>query len=308
MDEQVTMTDGYVIGGTVFAPRRIEAGLHVVATPIGNLGDMTVRGLETLAGVELIACEDTRVTGKLLKHFGIATRMTPYHEHNADKAGPRLLDMLREGARIALVSDAGTPLVSDPGYRLVEAARAASLPVWTVPGASSPIAALAASGLPSDTFLFDGFLPAKTGKRRARLKELKAVPATLIFFESPNRLEASLADIAAELGPDRRLAVCRELTKLHEEVRDGTPGELAEHYAGGKVRGEIVLVVEPPLAGSEEKPDADALLRELLYRTSPSRAAAEAAELTGMPRRELYRKALELAGRMRGGARSGDGE
>ena len=288
---------GYTIGQASFAARTIPPGLHVVATPIGNLADITLRALETLASVDLIACEDTRVTGRLLKHFAISTRMTPYHEHNAEKAAPKLIDMLHEGKRIALVSDAGTPLVSDPGYRLVAAARAGGLPVWPIPGASAPIAALAASGLPSDTFLFDGFLPARAGKRQARLRQLKPVPATLIFFESPNRLGASLADIAAELGGERTLAVCRELTKLHEEIRSGPAGEMAAYYAAGKVRGEIVVVVAPPGKAEQSALDADTLLHELMATTSPSRAAAEAAELTGMARRDLYRRALELAGR-----------
>ncbi|MCB1462002.1 MAG: 16S rRNA (cytidine(1402)-2'-O)-methyltransferase [Nitratireductor sp.] len=288
--------EGFIIGQATFPAREIEPGLYLVATPIGNLGDMTVRGLEVLASADTIACEDTRVTGKLLKHFAIATRMTAYHEHNADKAGPKLLEMLREGARVALVSDAGTPLVSDPGYRLVEAARAEGLPVWPVPGASAPIAALAASGMPSDTFLFDGFLPTKTNARRKRLGELRDIPATLIFFESPNRLAECLADIAAELGETRRLAVCRELTKLHEEVRSGGAGELAQAYAGQKVKGEIVLVLAPPADDETNAIDTDALLAELLETASVSRAAAQAAELTGRPRRELYQRALELSG------------
>lgn len=288
--------EGFIIGQATFPAREIEPGLYLVATPIGNLGDMTVRGLEVLASADTIACEDTRVTGKLLKHFAIATRMTAYHEHNADKAGPKLLEMLREGARVALVSDAGTPLVSDPGYRLVEAARAEGLPVWPVPGASAPIAALAASGMPSDTFLFDGFLPAKTNARRKRLGELRDIPATLIFFESPNRLAECLADIAAELGETRRLAVCRELTKLHEEVRSGGADELAQAYAGQKVKGEIVLVLAPPADDETNAIDTDALLAELLETASVSRAAAQAAELTGRSRRELYQRALELSG------------
>lgn len=286
---------GFIIGQSSFPEREIAPGLYVVATPIGNLGDMTVRALETLASADIIACEDTRVTGKLLKHFGIATRMSAYHEHNADRAGPLLLDMLREGKRVALVSDAGTPLVSDPGYRLVETARSEGLPVFPIPGPSAPIAALVASGMPSDTFLFDGFLPAKTAKRRARLKQLKAVAATLVFFESPNRLGECLTDMAAELGDDRRVAMCRELTKLHEEIRRGTAAELAEAYCGAKTKGEIVLVVAPPDEDDDAALDTDTLLTELLASSSVSRAAAEAANLTGLPRRDLYRRALELA-------------
>jgi len=290
----------YMIGQATFPSREIAPGLYVVATPIGNLGDVTLRALETLASVDVIACEDTRVTSKLLKHFAIATPMTAYHEHNAEKAGPKLMKMLAEGKRVALVSDAGTPLISDPGYRLVVAARGEGVDVWPIPGASAPVAALAASGMASDTFLFDGFLPAKRNARCKRLNELKNVPATLIFFESPNRLADSLADITAEMGGQRRVAICRELTKLHEEVRSGAANELAGEYAGTKVRGEIVLVIAPPEDG-EATVDADAVLTELMEGASLSRAAAQAAEMTGLPRRQLYQRALELAAREKDG-------
>lgn len=288
---------GYRIGGVECAPRPVEPGLYLVATPIGNLGDVTLRALETLASVAIIACEDTRVTARLLARYAITTPMTPYHEHNADRAGPKLVEMLLGGASVALVSDAGTPLVSDPGRRLVEAARAAGIAVHPVPGASAVLAALTASGLAGDSFLFEGFLPNRAGQRRRRLGQLREVPANLVFFESPNRLAASLADIAATLGADRRAAVCRELTKLHEEVRSGTLGELAAHYGIQPVRGEIVVVVGPPAApAAATAQDADALLERLVPAHGLSRAAALAAAETGLARRDLYQRALRLAG------------
>jgi 16S rRNA (cytidine1402-2'-O)-methyltransferase len=283
---------GFSIQSASFPPRLLEPGLYVVATPIGNLSDITIRALETLASAGLIAAEDTRVSGKLLKHYGISTRMISYHEHNAETAGARILDEIRSGAPVALITDAGTPVISDPGQRLVARARAEGLAVWPVPGPSAPVAALSASGMASSAFLFAGFLPVKEAARRARLRELGAVDATLIFFESPNRLDKTLAAIAAELGAGRGVAICREITKLHEEQVRGTAGELAAAYAGKPVKGEIVLLVEPP---AEEAPaDPDALLSGLLARMSVSEAAAEAARLTGLPRRTLYSRALEL--------------
>lgn len=290
---------GYRIGQAEFPARAIEPGLYVVATPIGNLGDITLRALEVLASAELIACEDTRMTARLLQRYGITAQTTAYHEHNAARVGPKLIETLKGGAAVALVSDAGTPLVSDPGFRLVEAARAEGIAVWPVPGASSAIAALTASGLPADSFFFDGFLPSKASQRIRRLDVLKAVPASLIFFESPNRLVASLADIAAALGPDRQVAVCRELTKMHEEVRRGSATELAEHFGDNAPRGEIVIVVGPPGEASEPM-DADAVravLTELMVTHSPSRAAALAAIETGLPKRDLYQLAMELGGK-----------
>ena len=206
---------------------RLAPGLHIVATPIGNLGDITLRALATLAGADLIACEDTRVTRKLLDRYGIATPLTPYHDHNAAKARPALLRRLAEGAAIALVSDAGTPLISDPGFKLVRAAQEAGHPVTALPGASAVLAALAVAGLPTDQFFFAGFLPPKQAARRARIAELARIPATLVLFETGPRLAATLADLAAGLGR-REAAVCRELTKLHEEVRRGDLATLAQ--------------------------------------------------------------------------------
>ena len=279
---------------------RPSPGLHIVATPIGNLRDVTLRALDTLAGADLIACEDTRVTRKLLAAYGIATPMAAYHEHNADRARPRLLERLTTGGCVALVSDAGSPLVSDPGYKLVRAAIAAGLPVRVVPGPSASLAALALSGLPTFRFLFTGFLPAKRAQRRRRLIELRSLRATLLVFETAPRLAALLADMAQILGP-RDAALCRELTKLHEEVRRGTLAELAAHYReSGPPKGEMVIVVGPP-TDPETLDDAavDSLLDEMLAHASLRDAAARVAAATGRPRREIYARALGRA-KMRG--------
>src|SRR5262245_1737449 len=233
----------YLLNGQSAIAPPLAPGLHLVATPIGNLRDVTVRALEVLAAADLIACEDSRVTRKLLDHYGIATSLTPYHEHNAAQARPKLLARLAEGAAIALVSDAGTPLVSDPGYKLVREARAAGASVTALPGASAVLAALTLSALPTDRFFFEGFLPAKEAARRARIAELKRIPATLVLFETGPRIADALADLAAELGP-RQAALCRELTKLYEEVRRGDLGTLAREAAqADEPRGEIVIVV-----------------------------------------------------------------
>ena len=269
-------------------------GLHVVATPIGHLGDVTLRALATLASADLIACEDTRVTRVLLDRYGIRTPLLAYHEHNAEAQRPRLLAALAEGKAVALVSDAGTPLVSDPGYRLVAEAIAAGHPVVPVPGASALLSALVAAGLPTDTFLFAGFLPPKTAARQKRLAGLKGIPATLVFYESPHRLAESLADMAAVLG-DRKAAVARELTKTFEEVRRGGLAGLAAAYADAPTpKGEIAVVVAPPDETAPEAADVDALLLGLIPEKGVKGAADEAAALTGLSRRDLYRRALEL--------------
>jgi 16S rRNA (cytidine1402-2'-O)-methyltransferase len=267
-----------------------------VATPIGNLGDMSARGIATLAGVDLVACEDTRMTGKLLSLLGIRAALTPYHEHNAERARPAILARLRAGAAVALVSDAGTPLVSDPGYRLVRACLAEDIAVTSVPGASALLTALQLSGLPSDRFLFQGFLPPKTVARKKSLAELAAVPATLVFYESTQRLAASLADMAEILGP-REAAVARELTKLHEEVRRAPLNELAIHYASaGPPKGEAAIVVAPPGEAPEPEPaDVDRMLAEMLETGSVRDAADTVAVATGLPRRMLYARAVELS-------------
>ena len=288
-------TRRYVLDGHQTDVARLAPGLHIVATPIGNLGDITLRALAALAGADLIACEDTRVTRKLLDRYAIATPLTPYHDHNAAQARPALLRRLAEGAAIALVSDAGTPLISDPGFKLVRAAHDAGYAVTTLPGASSLLAALAVAGLPTDQFLFAGFLPPKAAARRSRIAELGRIPATLVLFETGPRLAAALADLAAGLGP-REATVCRELTKLHEEIRRGDLETLAQNCAGSELRGEIVLVIGPPSAPVEVSlSDADALLRQALARVSLKDAVGEVAEATGLPRRELYQRALKLA-------------
>jgi len=291
---------GYVVAGHAIAVARAAPGLHVVATPIGNLGDITLRALAVLAGVDLIACEDTRVTRKLLDRYGIETPLTPYHDHNAATARPKLLRRLAEGAAIALVSDAGTPLVSDPGFKLVREARDAGHAVTALPGASASLAALAIAGLPTDQFFFGGFLPPKQEARRARIAELARIPATLVLYETGPRVAAALEDLAAGLG-SREAALCRELTKLHEEVRRGDLAELAKSCAQGEVRGEIVLVVGPPPAQARPADaDVDSLLRRALARVSLKDAVGEVALATGLPRRELYQRALVLAERQNG--------
>lgn len=285
----------YALDGTTVEVAPLTPGLHVVATPIGNLGDITLRALQALAGADVIACEDTRVTHKLLERYGIATPLTPYHEHNAAKARPALLQRLGEGEAIALVSDAGTPLISDPGYKLVRAAREAGHAVTALPGASAVLTALAVAGLPTDQFLFAGFLPPKQAARKTRIAELARVWATLVLFETGPRLGESLADLAAGLGPEREAALCRELTKLHEESRRGTLASLAETYTREAPRGEIVLVIAPP---AQPQPataaEAETLLRQALARLSLKDAVGEVAVATGLPRRDVYQQALAL--------------
>ena len=290
-----TASRDFFIGAHRLKAPSLASGLYIVATPIGNLGDMTVRGLEVLAAADLVACEDTRVTATLMQRFGLKTPLTAYHEHNAQKVRPRLMAALEAGRAIALVSDAGTPLVSDPGYRLVREVVEAGHKVFPVPGASAPLAALVASGLPSDTFCFAGFLPQKGGPRTARLEELSRIPATLIFFESPHRIAASLADMASVFGGEREAAVAREITKRFETFERGTLEELARHFADGPARGEFVVVIAPP----PERPqadagDADALLAEALKTMKAAGAAKHVAQLTGLDRKDLYARALEM--------------
>lgn len=271
-------------------------GLHLVATPIGNLKDIGLRALEILAGADVIACEDTRVTRRLTERYGIATPLTPYHEHNAAGARPRLLARLAEGQSVALVSDAGTPLISDPGYKLVRATQDAGYSVTAVPGASAILAALSVAGLPTDRFFFEGFLPPKQTARQKRIVTLAAVPATLVFYESGQRLCATLADLAAGLGA-RAAAICRELTKLHEEIRRDDLATLAATYAAGQeTRGEIVIVVAPPPdEQNTAAEDIDGLLRKALSRVSVKDAVVEVALATGQSRREIYQRAIALS-------------
>ena len=285
----------YAPAGVPIEAGKAPGGLYLVATPIGNLADISLRALEVLAGCDVIACEDTRVTRKLTERYGIATPLTPYHEHNAAEARPKLLARLARGEAVALVSDAGTPLISDPGYKLVRAAQEAGHAVTAIPGASSVLAALGVAGLPTDRFFFEGFLPAKQAARRKRIAALANIPATLVLFESGPRLAEALADLADGLGA-RAAAICRELTKLHEEVRRGELGGLARDYAqGAETRGEIVIVVEPPQEAALPAADVDELLRQALARTSLKDAVGEVALASGRPRREVYQRALALS-------------
>ena len=271
----------------------LPPGLYIVATPIGNLSDLSPRAAEVLAKADLIAVEDSRVTAKLLHHIGVKRPMQPYHDHNAERVRPRLLERMRAGA-VALVSDAGTPLISDPGYKLVRDARAAGIPVTTVPGPSAAVAALTLAGLPTDRFLFLGFLPAKAGAKAAAIAEAAAVRATLVLYESGPRLAATLQALAEGLG-DREAAVAREISKRFEETVTGTLSELGARYAVAPPKGEIVIVVGPPgEAEAAGEAEVDSALREAMGRLSASRAAAEVAERLGVPRRQAYDRALRL--------------
>jgi 16S rRNA (cytidine1402-2'-O)-methyltransferase len=292
----------YTMGGHVFPAPSAAAGLHLVATPIGNLGDITLRALETLAGVDTIACEDTRITRRLTERYGIAAALIPYHEHNAATARPKILERLAQGAAIALVSDAGTPLISDPGFKLVREACAAGHAVTALPGASSVLTALSVAALPTDRFFFEGFLPAREGARRARLSELARIEATLVLFESGNRVQGTLADLAGIMGA-REGAICRELTKLHEEVIRGSLAALAGRAESLETRGEFVLVIGPPAADAQAITDdaLDDLLRDQLKAHSVKDAVAHAVALSGRPRREVYARALALAKESRDG-------
>jgi 16S rRNA (cytidine1402-2'-O)-methyltransferase len=282
------------------APAGAAQGLTLVATPIGNLGDLSPRALATLRGADAVLCEDTRVTGAMLARHGVSVTMVPLHEHNEDDQTPKVLARLRGGARIALVSDAGTPLVSDPGYRLVRAAIAEGLAVHAVPGPNAAVMALTLSGLPPHPFLFLGFLPSKAGPRAAEIAGLRTMEraglsAAVIFYEAPHRLGDTLAALAEGLGGDRPAAVARELTKRFEEVRRGTLAVLAAHYASAEARGEICIVLGP---APEERSSAEELetrLRDALAAGMSIRdAAAAVAEATGLPRKQVYARALEL--------------
>ncbi|HLX15163.1 MAG TPA: 16S rRNA (cytidine(1402)-2'-O)-methyltransferase [Bradyrhizobium sp.] len=286
----------FSVDGQVLTAAKPVPGLYLVATPIGNLGDITLRALETLAGVDIIACEDTRITRRLTERYSIAAQLKPYHEHNAALVRPKLLERLAEGASIALVSDAGTPLISDPGFKLVREVCAAGHRVVALPGPSSVLAALSVAALPTDRFYFEGFLPPKAAARRARLAELSRIDATLVMFESGNRVQETLADLAEIMGA-RDAAICREMTKLHEEISRAPLAELAQSAASLETRGEFVLVVAPaPAGGQAMSADAlDDLLRNRLERDSVKDAVAHAVELSGRPRREIYARALELA-------------
>jgi 16S rRNA (cytidine1402-2'-O)-methyltransferase len=278
---------------------KLASGLYLVATPIGNLGDIGARAIEVLGAVDGVLCEDTRHSGRLMAALGLDVRLSPYHEHNAARVRPRLIEALQGGASLALISDAGMPAIADPGHKLVREALDAGILVSAVPGPSAVLMALAISGLPTDRFFFQGFLPAKSSARQKVLAELATIPATLVLFESPNRLAACLADAALALG-QRPAAIARELTKLHEEVRRGPLDELAAALAAEPApKGEIVVVIGPPEPGSLRVADeeVDAQLGAALAEHGPSRAAALVAEATGRPRGQLYKRALALRAR-----------
>ena len=293
----------FVVDGHLVTAAHAVPGLHLVATPIGNLGDITLRALQTLAGVDLIACEDTRITRRLTERYGIGAELTPYHEHNATTARPRILHRLARGASIALVSDAGTPLISDPGFKLVREACAAGHAVIALPGPSSVLAALSVAGLPTDRFFFEGFLPPKEAARRARLAELARIDATLVLFESGNRVRDTLHDLAGLMG-GREAAICRELTKLHEEIKRARLAVLAQDADQLETRGEFVLVIGPPDADAATMTAEalDDLLRGELTHRSVKDAVSHAVELSGRPRREVYARALELAKTVKSGS------
>lgn len=300
MSQAMPAVHRYTIGGFQFEARSLSPGLYLIATPIGNLRDVTLRALETLASADLIFCEDTRITSRLLNHYGIAKPLKPYHDHNAAKVRPALLARLSGGAAIALVSDAGTPLISDPGYKLVVEALARGHRIEVVPGASASVMAVTLSGLPADRFLFAGFLPARSSERRRALEELRSVPAALVFFEAPGRVAETLEAIRTALG-DRRVAIARELTKFHEEVMRGSADELLEQIASrNSLKGEITIVVAPPAPQPADPIEVEKALRLALANAPPARAAAQVARRFGLPRKDLYALAMRTKDRAGG--------
>ena len=290
------MSDASLFPPTAPPARSVAPGLYLVATPIGNLRDMTLRALDVLAAADLVLAEDTRVTAKLLTAYGLRARLERCDDHASARAAEIAVERLKAGEVVALVSDAGTPLVSDPGYVVARAAIAEDLPVHPIPGPSSLLAALCLAGLPADRFTFIGFLPPKSGARRTQLEELRTSRQTLVFFESGPRLKDSLADMAQVLGP-RPAAVTRELTKLYEEAVRGTLAELAVDPRCDAPKGEIVIVVGPGEAEVASAEDADTALREALTRLPPGEAASEVSKALNLPRKPLYKRALELQGR-----------
>ncbi|WP_295950306.1 16S rRNA (cytidine(1402)-2'-O)-methyltransferase [uncultured Bartonella sp.] len=287
----------YIIGANAYEAPALEPALYLVATPIGNLGDITLRAIETIAAADVLACEDTRVTRILLDRYGIHQKPIVYQEHNVEEAGRKLLAALEDNQSVALVSDAGMPLISDPGFRLVAEAREKNIKIVPVPGASAALTALIATGLPTDSFFFSGFLPTKSMQRKARLEELGSIPASLIFYESPHRVSTTLSDMVDVFGEKRRGAICREMTKKFETVDVAPLSKLKERYNDSeKIRGEIVIIVEPP-SKQEEKFDTeeiDKLLIDLAKDLSVAKAAAEAAKITGHKKPELYKRLLSL--------------
>lgn len=287
----------FFIQGRGFDPDPIEHGLYLVATPIGHLDDITIRALKILSSVDLIACEDTRTSGKLLNHYGIKAAKIAYHEHNAEMAGAKILEKLAHGQSVALISDAGTPLISDPGYRLVRQSIELGHPIIPVPGASAIMTALTASGMATDQFTFVGFLPNKPAARKSILSRFLTQTTTLILYESPHRVKTLLQDIAQIYGPDTGLCIGRELTKKFEEFLRGTADDLMLHFQNNPPRGEMVILIA--LKGKEQTMDVDQTLLELLSENSTSRAVAQAALITGLPKRQLYQRALALSDQTR---------
>ena len=274
-------------------------GLYIVATPIGNLGDISLRALWTLSHADRIACEDTRLSGALLAHYGIKKPLLPYHDHNADKVRPQIMQQLKEGESIVLISDAGMPLIADPGFKLVRECRAQGINVTVIPGANAALTALAGSGLPTDHFYFAGFLPPKPAARKKAIEELSPIPSTLVIFEAPQRLADALDDLAQGLGASRSAAVARELTKMFEETKLATLGELTVYYREHPAKGEIVIVVAPPEKKAEKTDTAliDNLLRDTLRTQTLRDAVAAVSEATGARKTEVYARALGLKGK-----------
>jgi 16S rRNA (cytidine1402-2'-O)-methyltransferase len=297
----------FTVAASALTAPRPSPGLYLVATPIGNLGDITLRALETLAGCDLIACEDSRVTRRLLEKFLISTPLTPYHEHNAQAARPKLMELLSQGSAIALVSDAGTPLISDPGFKLVREAANAGHAITPIPGASAVLAALTVAGLPTDRFYFEGFLPPKEGARRARIKELVRIDATLVLFEGGSRIADALRTLADSMG-ERDGAICRELTKLHEDIRRAPLSALASEAPHLETRGEFVIVIAPPRPDAQQlsAEEIDDILKATMKTQSVKDAVAHAVELSGRPKREVYARALDLAKQPSGPGRDDD--
>jgi 16S rRNA (cytidine1402-2'-O)-methyltransferase len=275
------------------AAEPLSSGLYLVATPIGNLGDISLRALSVLARADVIYCEDTRHSRTLASHFGLGTPLRPYHEHNAEEQRPKILAELSAGRSIALISDAGTPLVSDPGYKLVRDVIARGHTAIAIPGPSAVMAGITVAGLPTDRFFFAGFLPPRSSARRARLSELMSIPATLVFFEAPTRLGEALEDMAQVLGP-RQAAVARELTKLHEDVQRGTLAELAGKFANQPPKGEIVILVGPPVGTEATEEIIQGVLTEALRTMSLRDAAKVVAERLSVPKARVYDLGLKL--------------
>lgn len=289
---------GFLETSGIDAACKLPGGLYIAATPIGHLGDITLRALATLASVDHIACEDTRVSGGMLAKYGIKKPLLPYHDHNAKAAGEKIIALLKTGEAVALISDAGMPLISDPGYSLVHSCVEAGFAVTVIPGANAALTALAGSGLPTDQFHFAGFLPPKTAARQQAIAALATIPGTIVFYEAPQRLGASLADLAKILGGGRQAVVARELTKLFEETRRGTLNELAAFYAEQEVKGEIVMLVAPATEMTEPKlADIETMLREALKSKSLRDAVNAVSVLTGAKKSEVYDLALRLSGK-----------